>query len=310
MVRWHPFRLAAALTLAALFSNQFAPSNASAEFLRTATGVYQSMGRRAKIVVSTEVPGLFLFYGTPIDLQEFGADALTTADTAAASLHLFLKFDLQQNRYSAVVIDEHEYRVQGNFTVNLGDMRVTVDNTSQYCSIVVAESGHNPEIIGFVGTSAVINDEGQEAVEMLEANQFKEYREVFSPYTVQSDSLFVNGRPVSSGAVGLMVEPKNDCLKQRTAVISRATFQRLAGNPDHSKARDLLSDLLSRRERKNPLDLKLRLRTSNDVLILLDPIRNEAFLVRAAPVGDAELLPKGIDRICIIDPVSAEKKTN
>lgn len=308
MVRRHPFRWAAALTLAAFFSNQFTPSNASAEFLRTATGVYQSMGRRAKIVVSTEVPGLFLYYGTPIDLQEFGADSLTTADTAAASLHLFLKFDLQQNRYSSVVINEHEYRVQGNFTVNLGEMRVTVDNTSQYCSIVVAEGGRNPEIIGFVGTSAVINDEGQEAVEMLEANQFKEYREVFSPYTVQSDSLFVNGRPVSSGAVGLMVEPKNNCLKQRTAVISRATLQRLAGNPDHSKARDLLADLLARRERKNPLDSKLRLRTSNDVLILLDPIRNEIFLVREAPAVDADLLPKGIDRICVIDPVSAEKK--
>jgi hypothetical protein len=285
------------------------PSRESAaEFLRTATSVYQSIGRRAKIVVGAETPGLFLYYGPEIDLQDFGVESLqfSATDSENQPLHAFLRYDGQAGRYSAFVVGPREYRIQGNFTVNIGAMRVTVDNINQYVSIVVDEPDHRPEILGFFGTSAVINDQGQEAVEMLEGNQINEYRAVFSPYTLRSDGLFVKDKPVTSGSMGLIIEPKNPCLRPGAAIISRAAFQKLSSIADSSKAKLLLKQLLAERK-KNPLDATLRLRTTDDLIIGLDPVSNQTFLVRVAPSTSSAFSPDGIGRICVIDQVRAEK---
>ncbi len=299
--------LNSALFALALLQILFSALPASAEFLRTGSGVYQSMGRRAKIVVGTEAPGLFFYYGPAIDLQDFSANSFESADSASGAMHAFLRFDLQAGRYSSLVVGGQEFRVQGNFTLNIGPMRVTVDNSNQYCSIVVEEAGRAPEILGFFGTTAVINDEGVEAVSMLEGNQIQEYRNVFSPYEIRFDGLFVNQKPVTSGFVGLMVEPKNSCLRPGSAVISRASYNRLAANPDRQKSRRLLSELLKQRKKKDPLDGMLRLRTTAEVIIAMDPVKNDTFLVRKAPESSKDFRPPDVDRVCIIDPVKPEK---
>ena len=300
-----------------------APSIAEAEFLRTAPGVYQSMGRRAKVIVSTETPGLFFLYGPEVNLQDFSIESLQiqaapgpAADAESKSavgltgpLHAFLAFDYEENRYTGVAVSSQSYRVQGNFTIEIGGMRVTVDNTNPYCSIVVDEPGRPPEVLGFFGLSPIVNDEGHEAVAMLEGNQFNEYRKVFSPYQLRPDGLYVNGRPVSSATVGLIIEPKNDCLKPTSAIISRSSLEKLSGDTESKRAQRLLAALLKRRKNKGPLDTMFRLRTTPEMIIAFDPIKNETFYVRTVPADQTvKIRPRGIDRICVIDRFKAGNK--
>ena len=64
-----------------------ATGTAYGEFLRTAPGVYQSTGKRAKVILSQEQPGIFVLYGDEVELQLFNPAVLKSSPNVDPASH-------------------------------------------------------------------------------------------------------------------------------------------------------------------------------------------------------------------------------
>ncbi len=246
-------------------------SQVYAEFLKTGVDVYQSMGKRTKVIITNEPSGIFLLYGPEVDLQVFNPAEVKNDEVQA---HAFLRFDHEVNRYTALVIGKREYRVSGSFTLKLGNLRLTVDNSNPYCSIVVdalGKEGAKPEILGLLGLSAIVNFSGQQAVALLEANQLSEYRGVVDPYYVRDGQIYVKDRPIGSNALGIAFESRNECLSNRARIVPGEELRRISAAKSREDGKKALAALLEGASKKSPLRGLLRLRVMQDSLIAFDP---------------------------------------
>jgi hypothetical protein len=149
-----------------------APKESFSEFIQTSAGVLQSSDRRAKIIVSYRVPGIFILLGSPIDLQVFDPAKIelqpskvapvnlptgnpgssesgsaphapqTSAPQvpAATSTHLFVEYSPELDRYTALHIGQRSFRIRGGFSLHSDAegqrLRITVDNNNPYLSVV------------------------------------------------------------------------------------------------------------------------------------------------------------------------------
>ena len=266
---------------------------ASAEFLRTNLSVYQGSDLHTKIIISRLEPGIMLASGPEIALQKFDPDRLQKPDTA----HCFIRFDPKSNRYSALLVGNREYRLNGSASLVIGQMRVTIDNQNPYLSIIqnTVESGGKPGILGFTGIEPVINAVGEDAVALLEANKFSRYTNLIKPYDVTPGGLKLDNEPVAAEFVGVDLEvPLHPCAGKDAVVISREK----SGIPDDATAQareKLLSALAASRPGKNPLDQWLNLRTSDESIIAFD---FESTAVKVVHKIAAPRLPKFV---CIVD---------
>ncbi len=271
------------------------PQRASAEFLKTGPGVYQSTGKRAKIIIGQEQPGIFLLYGPEIDVQVFNPLDIKNESTIS---HAFIRFDPQLNRYTALIVGKREYRIIGSFTLNLDKMRVTVDNNNPYISIVVDQDGQNPaEILGLLGLSTIVNYSGEKAVALLEANQFSEYKGVVSPYQIENGSLLVKGQPINNNSVGLTLDLKNPCLKTGAIVLAKEDLESLGGAKSKDEGRQLFTNLVETSKKKNALKSLLKLQVTPESIIALDPIQGSVKVVRKTAASSPTTT------ICSIDEV-------
>lgn len=242
-----------------------------AEFLRTAPGVYQSAGLRAKIIISQQVPGLFVFWGRETPLQQFSPEGLSDPE----SRHVFLKFSPSLNRYTALLAGGRELSIKGNFTMILGDIRLGVDNENPYVTAVSEnrQQRKTPEIIGFIGINPVINAEGERAVALLEANQLGEYGDLIKPYNFDGERVSLNEQPLSVSFLGIPITVKNPCLE--AGVRFKEPAESRSSDPSKKGTKPL-----------RPLDGVIRLLTTKDLIITLDPKRGTVKKVLAHPEGE------------------------
>ena len=268
-----------------------------AEFLKTAPEVYQSVGKRAKVVVTRDPQGIFLMYGPEIDLQVFNPAEIKESDVHA---HAFLRFDPQLNRYTALLIGKREYRISGSFTLKLGEVRLTVDNINPYCSIVVEsgrKDGPKPEILGLLGLSVIVNFSGEQAVALLEANQLNEYRGVVDPYYVRDRQLFVKDRAVGRNALGITLEARNECLSDKARIVSREELQAVSMIRSREEGKRALSALIDNAKRKSALRGLLKLRVTSSSIIAFDPANGAVSVIKKAGLTQQNPL------ICTIEEV-------
>ena len=231
---------------------------AGAEFLQTGPYVYQSTTLRERVVVAQSVPGLFLLSTAAVDLQLFDPSKVSDRE----SVHAFLRFDLVQNRFDALLIGRREYRINGSFELNLGDMRVSVDNDTPYVSIVLISSG---SILGFKGLEMVVNQSGWEAISLLEANQFNQYRDNTEPYWLTKSGLYFKNKILDLDFIGVSIAPpRNACLEKVSGKKDLMYLTR--GEFEHIKT---LTDVQERLQELRRLNTKNRLTRLLKELLLL-----------------------------------------
>ena len=106
----------------------------SIEFLRTHDMVYQSTDGDVKVVVvqgSATVEGVFVRSGPPVDIQTFSPAELTDQENHTA----FFRYDSTTNRYTEIISGSTTIKIVGNFTLDLGNARVAIDNANPYMTI-------------------------------------------------------------------------------------------------------------------------------------------------------------------------------
>jgi hypothetical protein len=249
-----------------------------AQFVRTGKNVFQDPGRSVKLIVSEREPGIFIVVGAPIDLQLFNPATLSPKD----SLHAFIRFDPERNGYSEVLVGSSAYKITGNFSLTLGAVRVGVDNSNPYLSVIAFahEASKPPSIVGFDGLSVVINYSGQEAVALLEANQLTKFREILSPYSVGESGLFVKQQLVTTGLIGIPTEADNRCLEPQVTLIPSTEIEKIRAAKNADESKKLLAHSLTVRGGREEFNRMLRLRINDDSIIGFDPLDNRIKIVR------------------------------
>lgn len=271
-------------------------TTAQAEILKTGEGIYQSLDGRYKIIISYSQPGIFFALGSPVDLQVFNPTQLKKDDTRS----LFIRYDQQLKKYSAIVIGKKEYKTNGgSLTVLLDGSRITIDNNNPYLSIVIDSQGggkNENSILGFLGLEVVVNNRGSEAVALLEANQFNQYRGIIEPYTYQSGQLFLKGKAVE-GPIGLNLEtPKNVCLKKESVYVTDLDLRRMMSMTDRTQSLKLLARLLRKSKEKSMFDSSIILRVA-DSIIALDYSKGRVNVIRPQTRKGSET------QICVVQGI-------
>ncbi len=267
-----------------------------AELLQTAPGVFQSTDSKVKVVAGAM--GLFVVHlskGVPI--QEFNVEKLPVEGTA----HALVRFSPEsRNAYSEIVIGESRYPISGNLTLRVGDVTVSVDNTNPYATIKYSDGSPEGEhLLGFYGTTKVIDGHGPLAT-VLTANQLNEqYRKVVKPYTADGTTLQFNGKPISSQTVGVLMERAHICLKDTTKVLTLAQLKAIQGGKSEVQQAQLLEKFLSANVRDNPLRGLLILRgDGKEPMVALHTGRREVFDFR--PVSNS--LSRN-QTVCVLSPM-------
>ena len=238
------------------------PLPASAEFLQTGPAVYQTL--REKIVVSYETPGIFIVTGPKRDIQLFDPGQIPPEE----SLHVFVRWDPGQERYSALLFGRNEYRIRGSLILSLGRVRVAIDNNNPYLTIVVDEES---SVIGFQGLRQIVMAQGEAAVAFLEANQFDSFTDRVSPYIYKKGKLYLKGQP-SAQAIGLSLRPpENICLNDKKVIyVTQGDLQYIkqGATPNERAAR--LHAVLDKSAEREPFEHSLHLRIEKRTLVSLD----------------------------------------
>lgn len=284
--------------LSAFMHGAARPGPAAAEFLKTSEGVYQSLNRRQKIVVSQSYPGVFIYEGKPVNVQTFDPATLDKE----ASKHVFIKYDPAANRYDAIVIGNQEYRIRGSLTLKLGGLRITVDNSNPYLSIVSdAPEGPQgrPAVLGIHGTDVIANFTGTNAAALLEANQFNQYSGVIEPYALNNaNALVLKGEPVRSKLIGLEVEPpRNPCARKGSIYITVADLKRVRAAATREERGKLMERALKKNKGYDLMKNLIILKITADTIISLDYENALVKLIRPHKSGDSDA------PICEIEPV-------
>jgi len=271
-------------------------AHARAELLQTAPGVFQSTDSKVKVVSGPM--GLFVVHlskGVPI--QEFNIEKLPVEGTT----HALVRFTPEsRNPYSEIVIGESRYPISGNLTLRVGEVTVSVDNTNPYATIKYSDGSPDGEhLLGFYGTTKVIDGHGPLAT-VLTANQLNEqYRKVVKPYTAEGTTLQFNGKPLSSQTVGVLMERAHICLKDSTKVLTLAQLRAIQGGKSEVQQAQLLEKFLSANVRDNPLRGLLILRgDGKEPMVALHTGRREVYDFR--PVSNS--LSRN-QTVCVLSPM-------
>jgi hypothetical protein len=258
-----------------LFS--FVACNANAEFIKTSAHVYQAADQKGRVIVSQRVPGLyFTSSATPIDIQQFDPTKLMNK----GSDDVFVQFDPTINKYTSLVVREKQFKINGSFVMNVGALKVTIDNQNPYCSIISEpEKDVPPSVLGFHGTLEVVNAQGQEAVALFEANQLSEHKSLIKPYYVKEGALLVGDAPVTNSFVGVVMHDKSACLVGDAIVLDEATTTAWP-SLDAAGRKAVLGKLKGKR---NPLLKLLRMRTTKDSILAFDYLRGTMKSVKVLP---------------------------
>lgn len=201
------------------------PGLLQAQVVQTSFGVFQAVNKEVKVVTSNTEPfGIFVLLTSPIELQLFNLATVSNEQ----SVHAFVKYSPELDRYVALNLGATEYRIKGSFTLWLEHdktrVRLTVDNTNPYMSLLIdSDSKENPaSLLGWRGIEPVVNQTGVEHVALLEANQLSQYRGIIEPYYLKPDGLWLKGQKVDTPSIGVEVEPvKNQCLKPNAVFLDQ-----------------------------------------------------------------------------------------
>jgi hypothetical protein len=248
-----------------LFAGASLPCSARAEFLKTSPGVYQNQSGMEKIIVSYAVPGIFVISGPPVDLQLFDPGQLSTK----SSFHAFLEYSPQNDSYTALIVGPERYKINGNFTLDMGRIRLAVDNNNPYLSIVVEKES---AILGFRGLEPVVNLSGETSVAFLEANQFNPYGDAIAPYALADGRLLLRGAAIQRDSIGLKLDPpRNPCLDRNKVIyIDQDEIERIKKITDNAERLKRLGQKLNENKNYNPLAESLLAGITKDSLVALN----------------------------------------
>lgn len=248
---------------------------AAAEFLRTAEAVYQSTDKRVKIIISYDklYSGIFISSGPEIDLQVFHPSKIP----ATESLHCFIRYNAGLGTYDKLFLGPKSFLIKGVATINLGFLRLTVDPEQPYLTIVYDNALGNkrpPEILGFSGLNVIVNNTGNIAAALLEANQFSKYRGLIDPYFIKFSEnelrLFVKGDEVQLASIGLALESPKVCSRKGTVLLPRDDVERIKAIPNPRQREQELSRLLQDTKREGLFSDLVYLRSDEKAEIAYD----------------------------------------
>jgi hypothetical protein len=273
-----------------------------AQFLQTSSsGVYQSSDGKAKVVLGSNegAQGIFVVHlSEPIPPQEFNLEKLppTTAS------HVFIKFEAGvEFPYSQVVIGKNSYKINGNLNIQVGEVRVNIDNTNPYLTVAYKGDGAVGEaLVGFYGLVEVIRGAGNLAAIATANLHTSEIASVLKPYSVRENALWLAAKKVETPTVGIFVQRDgHTCLKSSTAILTAEQLRRVQGLKSKGEAAqaDALQSILAENQKKNLILGKLVLRSDTKApVIMLDMNKNVYDLRVVSSVSRRD--------ICVLSPLS------
>ncbi|RMG43621.1 MAG: hypothetical protein D6719_03535 [Candidatus Dadabacteria bacterium] len=262
--------------------------------------MYQATDQKSRIIVSRRVPGIFIASGSKFSIQLFNPQKLDLKSTS----HIFVGYNPRARHYDYLQSGSNRYHLNGSLVILFDNLRITIDNNNPYLSVVIDThtAGEAPAIIGFHGLNEVIRSSGEEDVALLEANQFKEFREIIKPYLLKDGRLYLDNQSVEKGSsVGLTIEAvQSICTKRpgRTVTyIKNDDLQKIRKISGSDRRRYAISRLLSESKHFNPLADTLLLKSDKRQMILLDYKNSAVMLVKP-------LNPKKTDNpVCIVQKI-------
>lgn len=269
---------------------------ADTKIVRTGHGVYQSSTLREKVVISYEVPGIFVALGDPIPLQRFSPLDLESESTR----HLFVRFDASLNRYTSIIANgTEELALKDNVSIEIGEnLRVGIDNTIPYLSIVVAPSKQKvrPAILGMVGLDPLATRTGEDSIRLLDATGDPRYSDVLEPYDLRADGLYLTGDKVVQGPLGLSFgSTSNVCLKPSSVLMSEAERRKISAVKDRQRRLSLLQQILKRPDSSDLLDRLFSVRVMPRLVVAFDTEAEK--LVTMEPI---DTFGAGTPQVCVV----------
>jgi hypothetical protein len=275
--------------------------SSEAQFIQTSSsGVYQSTDGKAKIVLgnSEGAQGLFVVYlADAVSPQEFNLEKLA----AAGATHVFIKFEAGvEFPYSQVVIGEKSYKINGNLNLQVGGLRVNIDNTNPYLTVTYPSGGSNGDaLVGFYGLAEVIKGAGNVAAIATANLHSSEMAKLLKPYSVRENGLWLGEKRVENPTVGLFVQRDgHTCLKSSTAILTAEQLRRIRGLKSKGELAqgEALKSILEENQKKNLILGKLVLRSDlNSPIVLLDMSKNVYDLRAVSSVSSRN--------ICVLSPI-------
>jgi hypothetical protein len=290
-------RSIALLALLAAFFGALGGAMAHAELMQTSPGVFQSTNSKVKVIASSS--GLFIVsLKTGIPIQQFNIEKLPREEAA----HAFIRFAPEKGRnpYSEIVIANSHYPITGNLTLRVGDVTVSVDNSNPYATVKYNDGSPEGEhLLGFYGTTKVIDGKGPLAT-VLTANQLnKEYRKVIQPYTAVDTTLQFNGKPVEAQTVGVLMDRNHVCLADKAKVLTLEQLKAIQAGKSEAQQAQMLEKSFSANKRDNPLRGLLILRgDGKEPMVALHTGRREVYDFR--PVTNSLSRHQ---TVCVLSPM-------
>lgn len=247
-------------------------SGSSQRFLQTHAGVYQTL--RAKVIASYGKPaGFFILVSDkPIPLQSFDIQQIKPDEVQS----VFVEYSIEDDRYVALHVNDNIYKLIGNVTFTINDVRIGIDNMNAYLSLTLGSG-----LIGFRGLERVIDSSGALSV-VAEANEYGDYYDI-APYVLKEGKLLLRGKEVSSNSrIGLLLEQqKNPCLNEDVLFLTQEKIDQIKVAAQ-SKRATLLQEALVKNNSKIFLSKSLPLRVQSDFLVALDYL--EGLIYEVTPI--------------------------
>jgi hypothetical protein len=255
---------------------------ADLKFLKTGRGIFQSSSLREKLLISYDTPGVFILSGPAIEIQNFTVENLKDD----GFVHTFVRFDRRASRYSSLIVNGgEEYPIGDNLTFTIGStLRVNIDNTVPYLSVVALPEGNSREkaaVLSLAGLEYVASGSGQRAVQVLETNTRSEYRGLIEPYLVKKEGLFLKGKKAENRQLGITFDlPPNPCLKRNTLFLTDVDLKRIISTRDRAKRLSYIERALGRKDNSRLIQSIYPLRIGTDEILAFDTTSGELRVIR------------------------------
>ena len=269
----------------------------TAEFIKTRPDVFQTNDGRGKVIVSRAERGVFLAFGSPVDIQLFEPDQLLSEGTQ----HVFISYDSSLNGYTKLSFGEQRsYRIIGSLTFLIGNFRVAIDNNHGYCSIAEIDgAGANLGILGFRGVEPVARYKGAAAQALLEANQLEAYQKVIKNFEYKGKVLTLNGTSIESASIGVSFDPPNNpCIPGKEKVfLNPLEVDKIRKIINAKERLKFLENILKIQRRSPPLDKLILIRISEQNAIGIDFERGLVSVIKPFSVSKE-------NQICVMEDVA------
>jgi hypothetical protein len=269
----------------------------TAEFIKTRPDVFQTNDGRGKVIVSRAERGVFLAFGSPVDIQLFEPDQLLSEGTQ----HVFISYDSSLNGYTKLSFGEQRsYRIIGSLTFLIGNFRVAIDNNHGYCSIAEIDgAGANLGILGFRGVEPVARYKGAAAQALLEANQLDAYQKVIKNFEYKGKVLTLNGTSIESASIGVSFDPPNNpCIPGKEKVfLNPLEVDKIRKIINAKERLKFLENILKIQRRSPPLDKLILIRISEQNAIGIDFERGLVSVIKPFSVSKE-------NQICVMEDVA------